>query len=537
MPLRITDTLLGAPRLTDAHIASLFARIDQPDAKDRQFVDRLRYWCKVAGVDDANALSQWLWETDNARAPRWNNDLNPAGIGITGDATIQPFTITNADEAARVMVQAIYAMVKKEWHPGVPMPPGAVSWMNGVWLPKVRDPRYPPNVSQVKDQNIIYSGNRATWAADDAYMGHVQRFNALIPGVPDQVTQPQPEEPMADLVFGRVPHPPFVDLIVSNSYWQDLGPRRALGVCQHSMVGTLSGSYNYIKPGGGGRALWDYSVGGSTDGANDGVIWRHNDPKGRRAGWANGGSDGLEGDGPLFVRTLGIDAINRDLVSIERSDGGNYQSQPMSPKQFESIAQLTAYWFDQARVPWDRFPFNPNVGCVTHMIHKEFATKDCPFPPVYNEITRLQDRVRAILKAAQTAAVDDGTELPPEQPIEQDHDRYPNGWKPADLKDQWGVLPRINPGGSVTSLHFAVTKNPIAAIANAWVHRGAADGITNVKDLPKPQLWQVNAIDDDTKSDLITFEGGRDAWQLWRPNKWVPWTWIDEAALKAKAKS
>lgn len=197
MPLRITDTLLGPPRLTDAHIASLFARIDQPDAKDRQFVDRLRYWCKVAGVDDANALSQWLWETDNARAPRWNNDLNPAGIGITGDATIQPFTITNADEAARVMVQAIYAMVKKEWHPGVPMPPGAVSWMNGVWLPKVRDPRYPPNVSQVKDQNIIYSGNRATWAADDAYMGHVQRFNALIPGVPDQQPFTLPTEPEA----------------------------------------------------------------------------------------------------------------------------------------------------------------------------------------------------------------------------------------------------------------------------------------------------------------------------------------------------
>jgi hypothetical protein len=339
------------------------------------------------------------------------------------------------------------------------------------------------------------------------------------------------------VTFGNVPHPEYVDLIVNNSSWNDLGPRRALGVCQHSMVGGLQGSYNYIKPGGGGRALWDYSVGGATDGVNDGVIWRHNDPRGRRSGWANGGSDGLEGDGPLFVRTLGIDAINRDLVSIERSDGGKYQTQPMSPKQFEAIAQLTAFWFDQARVPWDRFPFNPNVGCVTHMIHKEFATKDCPFPPVYNEITRLQDRVRAILKAAQTQVPPDQLpiELPVEQPIEQDHDRYPNGWTAKALKDQWGVLPRINPGGSTTNLHFAVTKNPIAAIANAWVHRGADDGITKISDLPKPQLWRVMQTDADTKSDIITFEGGRDAWMLFRPNIWVPWTWIDERALAGKA--
>jgi hypothetical protein len=41
--------------------------------------------------------------------------------------------------------------------------------------------------------------------------------------------------------------------------------------------------------------------------------------------------------------------------------------------------------------------------------------------------------------------------------------------------------------------------------------------------------------DADTKSDIITFEGGRDAWMLFRPNIWVPWTWIDERALAGKA--
>lgn len=403
-----------------------------------------------------------------------------------------------------------------------------------TWKVRITSPTYKGGVyaDTITVADLIHVYAPSSDNNDEA--AYVRTVETVINSLPVLTTEPPKEGPTMSITFGRVPHPPFVDLIVNNRFWNDLGQRRPIGVCQHSMVGTLRGSYDYINTGS-GQALWDYSVGGATDGANDGVIWRHNDPRGRRAGWANGGSDGLEGDGPLFVRTLGVDAINRDLVSIERSDGGNYQSQPISPKQFESIAQLTAYWFDQARVPWDQYPLNPNVGCVTHMIHKEFATKDCPFPPVYNEINRLQDRVRAILKAAQTAAVDAGNELPPAKPIEQDHERYPNGWKPADLKKQWGVLPRINPGGSITRLHFAVTKNPIAAIANTWVQRGAADGITKIGDLPKPQVWQVIQVDEDTKSDLITFEGGRDAWMLFRPHTRVPWTWIDERALKAKA--
>lgn len=523
MSMKVSDSIRGPSRGSMGQANAYAINHGAANMNDvEQLIRELYRLGALYGIDAAILVAQSSHETASWTAPLWKAQRNPAGLGAFDDGTYVGGAFPNGTIAAQAQFAHMLAYL------GIEAPADMARL----------DPRYsavrPAGFwGSVKKISDLGSGR---WATDTQYAGKlVSHGNAIFPGIDDQFTVP--EEPPMALTFGNVKHPPFVDLIVNNTFWNDLGQRRPIGVCQHSMVGTLRGSYTYILPGGGGQALWDYSVGGATDGANDGVIWRHNDPRGRRAGWANGGSDGLEGDGPLFVRTLGIDAINRDLVSIERSDGGNYSSQPMSPKQFESIAQLTAYWFDQARVPWDRFPFNPNVGCVTHMIHKEFATKDCPFPPVYNEITRLQDRVRAILKAAQTAAVDDGTELPPDKPIEQDHDRYPNGWKPADLKDQWGVLPRINPGGSVTSLHFAVTKNPIAAIANAWVHRGAADGITNVKDLPKPQLWQVNAIDDDTKSDLITFEGGRDAWQLWRPNKWVPWTWIDEAALKAKAKS
>ena len=188
--------------------------------------------------------------------------------------------------------------------------------------------------------------------------------------------------------YGNVPHPPFTDRLIpdiQNRAWDNLGPRKPVGVCQHSMLGTLWGTDGYFRRGSAGRALTDYGIGGVTDGALwDGVILRWNDPLGRaahvtidgisrtvsanRAPWANGGSDGLDGNGAPFVRRLGVSAINRDLVNIERSDGGKEMT-PMSPKQFESICALTAHWFDLANVPWDRFPTNPAFGIVTHLLH------------------------------------------------------------------------------------------------------------------------------------------------------------------------
>jgi hypothetical protein len=229
------------------------------------------------------------------------------------------------------------------------------------------------------------------------------------------------------LTFGRVLHPPFVNRDIPSAQttaWDDLGPRRPLGVCWHSMVGTLWGTDAYFR---GGPALTDYGIGGATDGSRwDGVILRWNDPRGRRSPWANGGSDGLEGDGPLFVRTLGVDAINRDLVSIERSDGGEV-STPLSPKQAASLCLLTAYWFDQAHVPWDRFPLNPAHGVVTHMLHLEFATKGCPFAPVVERVAELQDRVRALLKTAQTGEPGKAPVRPP-KPVRPDHDWWPQGY-------------------------------------------------------------------------------------------------------------
>ncbi len=328
---------------------------------------------------------------------------------------------------------------------------------------------------------------------------------------------------MTDLVFGRVPHPPFVDRLIPNSAtyaWNDLGERRALGVCQHSMVGSLLGTDRYFRSGASG--LTDYGIGGSTDGDLDGVIYRWNDPLGRRSPWANGGSDGLEGDGPMFVRTLGIDAINRDLVSIERSDGGDTTT-PMSPAQFEAICQLTAYWFDQHECPWNIFPVNPKVGIVTHMLHFEFAVKACPFTPVRSKINPIQDRIRAILEAHQVVS----TPVTPTPPVVTPP-RWPNGWTTEALAAQFGKVLEIT-----VSKRNAVTGTRMlpfdqnGVISNAWVHRAMEEGITDVKRIPKPShITLTQSKDGVTSSSLIVPRSGYKDWIAFKGDGNSAWRWV-----------
>jgi hypothetical protein len=340
--------------------------------------------------------------------------------------------------------------------------------------------------------------------------------------------------------FGNVWHPPFIDRLILDSQtraWDNLGPRRPVGVCQHSMVGTLWGTDGYFRRGSQNTALTDYGIGGATDGAAwDGVILRWNDPLGKaatvavdgvphsvsanRAGWANGGSDGLEDDGVLFVRRLGISAINRDLVSIERSDGGKIET-PMSAKQFESICALSAHWFDVARVPWDRFPVHPAHDLVTHLLHYEFATKACPFPPVTARIDEIQSRIRQILKGGQTLGKPAEPAPSPSSPgpNRPTHDWWPQGYDLALLKERFGVLERLNLDGTVTPAPF----DERGVISNAWVARGVQERRT-ARQLPHDLRWWVLRADADQTYDLVTFD---DRWVLFRPDQHVAWTWIE----------
>lgn len=328
------------------------------------------------------------------------------------------------------------------------------------------------------------------------------------------------------LVFGQIQHPKYVDRTIpaGQTYaWDDLGKREPLGAVMHSMVGSLDGTDRWFRynpeTGRWPTGLTDYGIGGATDGDRDGVIYRWNDPRGRRAGWANGGSDGLEGDGILWVRHMGINAINRYLVSIERSDGGDITT-PVSPKQFESMAHLTAYWFDQAMVPHHTFPLNPNIGpdpgLVTHFWHLEFATKACPFNPVVSLTDALQERVREIMTAAQTPIIGIPTAPTPPAP---DHSNWPGGYTIPRLSDQFGTLERED------GKRFPFdSKGPIS---NAWANRGARERL-RARELPKPIRWYTldPTVADDPMSaaDVIVFE--RD-WILLRRRKEIAWLWVN----------
>jgi hypothetical protein len=240
------------------------------------------------------------------------------------------------------------------------------------------------------------------------------------------------EPPMAELTFGRVPHPAVTDRYIpdfQNMAWDNLGQRIVRGVVWHRMVGNLWGTDGYFRTFGNAQVtkkggLTDYGVGvAAADGAaQDGVILRWNDPHGKeravvvngvprkvsanRAGWASGpySASGSFGDGKAFVQEFGVSAINRDQVSIEIS--GQYTT-PLSAKSRQAIAQLTAYYADQARIPWNEFPIWPGHNYSFVRWHVEYcgeAHKPCPGKVVRDETNELIRMVKEILRQYQTAA-------------------------------------------------------------------------------------------------------------------------------------
>lgn len=204
--------------------------------------------------------------------------------------------------------------------------------------------------------------------------------------------------------FGRVPAPFERRIIDKPTGWRG-GTRTIRGVCLHSMVGFLEGTEGFFSNPNdtGWFVLTDFGVGGSADGERDGEVRMWNDPFGERIpasnNWGSLAEKSISGDGIAFVQRYGEDAINGDLASIERSDGGDTDT-PVSAKQFEGICQTAAWVVDQARIPWHVWPEN-NDGVKAIYWHTEFVTKDCPFPPVKTRTTAIINRVGEILKQHQ----------------------------------------------------------------------------------------------------------------------------------------
>lgn len=296
------------------------------------------------------------------------------------------------------------------------------------------------------------------------------------------------------LTFGRAKHPAYSKHIVDKP-WEGAGfdrvpPRSIVGVCDHQWWGYGDALSLVRLFGTGGErqsdALTDYSC------TFEGELVMLNDPLGTRSPYANGPADDLEGDGGLFVRKLGISAVNARLVSCESEGKG----EKMTSAMLDVISSLHAYWFDQAKVPYTDYPFNPNTGCVTHLQHWEFGPKDCPFAGIRAQTNVFQDMVRGKLKAAQVGAATDP--IPPVNPPQPDHDWLPDGMTERVVEELFGRGFRQNIDGSRTEVAF--DKNGI--IGNAWLARGQKDKL-----YPKFSGWWVMQDGDQTRN-LVSFSNG-----------------------------
>lgn len=319
------------------------------------------------------------------------------------------------------------------------------------------------------------------------------------------------------LVFGRVPIPEGIELrdLVSagpNTAFDRLGERRDLGVCVHRMVGSLRGTDAYFRGGARKRALTDFGIGGPWDGDLDGAIYQWVPRGAAIAPWANGPANDLDGDGIAFVQALGISAVNRDLRSIELSDGGNIANpfgSSATPRQFAALVNLVAYRFDQAEVPWDRFPLNPAVGVVTYLEHWEFGPKECPFPPVRNAVNAIQAAVRSVLKLHQTGVGVTPAPVPAPKPVVTP---YSAELDQSFLRQRWGAPRRIYLDSRAAIDERGAVKhypwNPKWAPCSAWIHRARTE-----REFPTPGDWQSLPRQPGGPVSMIPFANG---WVLLR---------------------
>lgn len=338
----------------------------------------------------------------------------------------------------------------------------------------------------------------------------------------------------AGLDWTPVPYPPMVDLVVPKPYegagFDRVRPRREriVGVCDHITAGEGSVEFYAAFFGTGGERATDALV--DTVIGRDGRIgvlndWRDPARGGTRAGWANGGSNGLEGRGVAFVQALGPAAINERLVSKEHVAR---EGQPPTDAQMAASIALDVAILHERRVPWYEYPFSSALGgLAVDYDHADFATKPCPGEPWRSTYGPIKEReVRAGLARAQTGQPDPS----PPDPIPSDPGQSvpmppsPLGqvgadavaWDETVLAALFGTLTRHLPGGATRLYPF----DPTGPISTAWLARCRRELLFPEADA----WWTVGA------THLVRFANG---WLLATPvlNDRAAWRWIEEAPV------
>ena len=373
------------------------------------------------GVNPDLAAFQSAHECGNSARQPWTSAIwttrgNPAGIGVMGPNADQGISFATGTLAARAHIAHLLLY--------------ATGHINLAGLAPSDDQRYQAYLQAYGPtvQASHLADLAGKWAVDPAYASGILAYAADFDAFTNQKAAPMSAP---TLTFGNVPLPAHQERFVTDAQsgaWDDLGPRTQQGVVWHRMEGTLWGTDGWFRRGVGvSDGLTEVGVGSANiDGAqNDGLIFFWNDPTGashpgvssNRAPWASGPVNQPYGDGLAFLQDHGMDlnVVNRDQVAIEIS--GDY-TDPVSPAAIEAVCQLTAYYADQAKIPYTSFPIIPGKDYSFVRWHQEFTLgsgKVCPGQVVMDGTNQMISRIQAILKSHQEQPVI--TPVPPAQPI------------------------------------------------------------------------------------------------------------------------
>lgn len=397
MAITVDSPIAGAS--APENIAKAIAYVKNNGCSDdftEAYIRKLYALCSAIGLRFALAFSQWCDETDIGCSVLWLTKHNPAGIGALPDGTYLGIDYKTPEESALGHLIHLWLYAK-----GQDLPPE---------LPRsyrYLDPRWQAAIDAGNDgRGKTLRDLAGTWATNLNYAVQIAAHaNKAFPGLPEGDT------PMTGLTYGLVPPFRYVDDYIPDfagmaAGWY--GQRMVMGVVWHRMVGSLQGTRQHFRTPGTGLTDFGIGVGGWDASDLDGVIYRWNDPLGLRSGWANGTVLQPWGDGKDFVDEyapkLGIDIVNRGQVSIEIS--GNYGT-PITAKVRAAIVAITAYYADQAHIPWDVFPMWPGHDYSFVRWHQEFTgpqEKVCPGEVVMGETATLMEAVKARLKSFQTGS-------------------------------------------------------------------------------------------------------------------------------------
>lgn len=292
--------------------------------------------------------------------------------------------------------------------------------------------------------------------------------------------------------------------------------RHTVGVCDHITDGeaTIEWYHDFFSIGGqrADDALVDFII------DREGRIAMFNDPNGTRAGWANGGVDGVEGGGRAFLARFGLQ-INFILSSTEHVCRAG---QDWTPAMLESSIKLNAWRLDHDGMHWNSCPIHQDYGVSTHLHHGEFTGKggnselECA-GKWYR--AHESDIVKAV--ALEMKKYQEPDNPAPVQPPSPPTDFYPDGMNLEKCRKAFNRLRMHDVNGKVTGYNKF---NPKGQVSMMWLSRARETGV-----FPQAQDRYLVADNDGGPTrervtrELVTFENGD---LLVRSSSRSGWNWV-----------